>query len=45
MTKGVFSEFEVRKQYLKLLGVNDATFEEISCVGSAEEELEVKTIT
>ena len=45
MTKGVFSEFEVRKQYLKLLGVNDATFEEMSCVGSAEEELEVKTIT
>lgn len=44
MTKGVFSEFEVRSQYIKL-NKDGEDFAEMSCVGSAEEELEVKTIT
>lgn len=43
MTKGVFSEFEVRQQFIKV--GKEAKFEEMSCVGSSEEELEVKVIT
>ncbi len=43
MTKGVFSEFEVRQQFIKV--GDEEKFEEMSCVGSSEEELEVKVIT
>lgn len=43
MTKGVFSEFEVIEQYIKVSG--DESYSTMSCVGSSEEELEVKIIT
>lgn len=43
MTKGVFSEFEVLEQHIKVAG--DNTYSTMSCVGSSEEELEVKVIT
>lgn len=43
MTKGVFSEFEVREQWIKVSGEKDYT--NMSCVGSSEEEMEVKVIT
>lgn len=45
MTKGVFSEFEVREQYIKFLNDEESKFDSMSCVGSSEEELEVKVIT
>lgn len=43
MTKGVFSEYEVREQLIKVTGTEE--YEQMSCVGSSEEELEVKVIT
>lgn len=43
MTKGVFSEFEVQEQWIKVAG--DEAYTTMSCVGSSEEELEVKVIT
>lgn len=43
MTKGVFSEFEVLEQWIKVAG--DNTYSTMSCVGSSEEELEVKVVT
>lgn len=43
MTKGVFSEFEVQEQHIKVVG--ESSFLDMNCVGSSEEELEVKVIT
>ena len=43
MTKGVFSEFEVKEQWIKVKG--EESYSTMSCVGSSEEELEVKVIT
>ena len=43
MTKGVFSEFEVQEQHIKVAGQD--TYVDMNCVGSSEEELEVKVIT
>lgn len=43
MTKGVFSEFEVKEQWIKVTG--EENYSTMSCVGSSEEELEVKVIT
>lgn len=43
MTKNIFSEYELRQQRIKVAGTQ--TFEQMSCVGSSEEELEVKIIT
>lgn len=43
MTKNVFSEFEVKEQLIKVTGAEQ--YEQMSCVGSSEEELEVKVIT
>ena len=43
MTKGVFSEFEVREQHIKVAG--QSPYLDMNCVGSSEEELEVKVIT
>ena len=43
MTRGVFSEFEVQEQHIKVAGQED--FLDMNCVGSSEEELEVKVIT
>lgn len=43
MTKGVFSEFEVQEQHIKVAG--QESFMDMNCVGSSEEELEVKVIT
>ena len=43
MTKGVFSEFEVEEQWIKMAG--EENYSSMSCVGSSEEELEVKVIT
>lgn len=43
MTKGVFSEFEVEEQHIKLAG--EDTYSDMNCVGSSEEELEVKSIS
>ncbi|MGN1156180.1 MAG: hypothetical protein ACI4TK_08390 [Agathobacter sp.] len=42
MTKGVFSEFDVLEQNIKASG--DEKYSSMSCVGSSEEELEVKVI-
>lgn len=44
MTNGVFSEYEIREQYIKVTDADD-TFVSMSCVGSSEEELEVITVT
>ena len=43
MTKGVFSEFEVKEQWIKM--ADEESYSTMSCVGSSEEELEVKVIT
>ena len=43
MTKGVFSEFEVQEQHIKVAGQN--AFLDMNCVGSSEEELDVKVVT
>ncbi len=43
MTKGVYSEYEVKEQYIKVTG--EAAYSPMSCVGTAEEELEVKTVS
>lgn len=43
MTKGVFSEFEVKEQWIKIK--DEESYSTMSCVGSSEEELEVKVIT
>lgn len=43
MTKGVYSEFEVQEQHIKVKG--EDSFLDMNCVGSSEEELEVKVIT
>ena len=43
MTKGVYSEFEVQEQHIKVAG--QESFLDMNCVGSSEEELEVKVIT
>ena len=43
MTKGVFSEFEVKEQWIKVAG--EENYSTMSCVGSSEDELEVKVIT
>ena len=43
MTKGVFSEFEVQEQHIKIAGQDE--YMDMNCVGSSEEELEVKVIT
>lgn len=43
MTRGVFSEFEVQEQHIKVTGQEE--FLDMNCVGSSEEELEVKVIT
>ena len=43
MYRNVFSEFEVRSQYIKVSGSD--SFVSMSCVGSSEESLEVKVVT
>lgn len=43
MFRNVFSEFEVRAQYIKVSG--DTAYTTMSCVGSSAEELEVKVVT
>lgn len=43
MTNGVFSEFEVKAQYIKI--ADEDSYSTMSCVGSSEEDLEVKIIT
>ena len=43
MTKGVFSEFEITEQHIKI--GNSENYEDMNCVGSSEEEVEVKVIT
>lgn len=43
MTNGVFSEFEVKEQHIKM--VDEDSYSTMSCVGSSEEDLEVKIIT
>lgn len=43
MTNGVFSEFEVKEQYIKM--ADEDSYSTMSCVGSSEEDLEVKIIT
>lgn len=43
MTNGVFSEFEVKEQHIKM--ADEDSYSTMSCVGSSEEELEVKMIT
>lgn len=43
MTNGVFSEFEVKEQHIKM--ADEDSYSTMSCVGSSEEELEVKIIT
>ena len=43
MIKGVFSEFEVKEQWIKM--ADEESYSTMSCVGSSEEELEVKVIT
>ena len=37
------SEFEIEKQYIKI--GSDGTFTDMSCIGTSDEELEVKTVT
>ena len=43
MFRNVFSEYEVRSQYIKL--TTDDAYTAMSCVGTSEEELEVKVVT
>lgn len=43
MYRGVYSEFEVREQYIKV--GDEQTYTTMSCVGTSEEELEVKVVT
>lgn len=43
MRNGVFSEFEVKEQHIKM--ADEESYSTMSCVGSSEEELEVKIIT
>lgn len=43
MTNNVFSEFEITEQHIKFKG--EEAFSDMNCVGSCEEELEVKVIT
>lgn len=43
MENNVYSEFEIIEQCIKVN--NKSTYEKMNCVGSSEEELEVKTIT
>lgn len=43
MTNGVFSEFEVQAQYIKI--ADEDSYSTMSCIGSSEEDLEVKIIT
>ena len=43
MTNGVFSEFEVKAQYIKI--ADEDSYSTMSCIGSSEEDLEVKIIT
>lgn len=43
MTNGVFSEFEVKEQHIKM--ADEDSYSTMSCVGSSEEDLEVKIIT
>lgn len=43
MTNNVFSEFEITEQHIKVAGKE--SYEDMNCIGSSEEELEVKTIT
>lgn len=43
MTNGVFSEFEVKEQHIKM--ADEDSYSTMSCVGSSKEDLEVKIIT
>lgn len=43
MTNGVFSEYELREMAIKVNG--ESAYAAANCVGSLEEELEVKTVT
>ena len=43
MYNGVFSEFEVREQHIKVAG--DEAYADMNCVGTSEEELDAKVIT
>ena len=51
MYKGVFSDFEVVKQYMKIgsttieMGEGAEEYTEASCIGKSEEELEARVIT
>lgn len=43
MTNGVYSEFEITEQHIKFPG--EDSYSDMNCVGSCEQELEVKVIT
>ncbi len=43
MTKGVFSEYELRKMGIKL--ADETEYKSADCVGSSEEEMETKVVT
>lgn len=43
MTNGVFSEFEVRAQSIKIAGTE--SYKECNCVGSCEETMNVRTVS
>lgn len=45
MTKGVFSDFEVREMGIKFKSDTGGTYKTANCVGSSEEEMETKVIT
>lgn len=45
MTNGVFSEYEVREQAIKFSDAEEETWSHADCVGTSEENLEVRTVT
>jgi len=45
MTRGVFSDFEVREMGIKFKDATDNTYKVANCVGTCEEEMEAKVIT
>lgn len=45
MTKGVYSDFEVREMGIKFKSETGGTYKTANCVGSSEEEMETKVIT
>lgn len=45
MTKGVFSDYEVREMGIKFNSATSNTYKAANCVGSCEEEMEAKVVT